>query len=46
MKVQEIVDFIFDIAPNPSWADENIFEFRDGRLLAVAGAYDETAAQD
>jgi putative NIF3 family GTP cyclohydrolase 1 type 2 len=30
MKVQEIVDSVFDMAPNPPWGDENKFEFGDG----------------
>jgi len=30
MLIQEIIDFVFKIAPNPEWADENIFEFGDG----------------
>ena len=30
MKIQEVIDFVFKIAPNPEWADENIFEFGDG----------------
>lgn len=40
MKIQEIVDFVFEIAPNPSWAWENNFEFGNGetevRGVAVA----------
>lgn len=32
MKAQEIVDYVFEIAPNPAWAWENMFEFGDGEL--------------
>jgi putative NIF3 family GTP cyclohydrolase 1 type 2 len=30
MIAQEIVDFVFEIAPNPTWGKENFFEFGDG----------------
>ncbi len=30
MKAREIVDFVWDIAPNPPGAEENIYEFGDG----------------
>jgi putative NIF3 family GTP cyclohydrolase 1 type 2 len=30
MLIQEVIDFVFNIAPNPKWANENIFEFGDG----------------
>lgn len=30
MQAQEIVDYVFSIAPNPSFATENIYEFGDG----------------
>jgi len=30
MKIQEIVDYVFEIAPNPPFGTENIFEFGDG----------------
>jgi putative NIF3 family GTP cyclohydrolase 1 type 2 len=36
MTGQQIVDFVFEIAPNPSWADENIFEFGDGSQEVTA----------
>ena len=29
--IQDVVDYIFSIAPNPSWAEENIYEFGSGR---------------
>ncbi|MFW6059112.1 MAG: Nif3-like dinuclear metal center hexameric protein [Phycisphaeraceae bacterium] len=36
MKAQQIVDYIFEIAPNPTWANENIFEFGDGDTAVEA----------
>jgi putative NIF3 family GTP cyclohydrolase 1 type 2 len=30
MLIQEIIDFVFEIAPNPSFGSENIYEFGDG----------------
>lgn len=30
VKAQQIVDFIFEIAPNPDWGTENVFEFGSG----------------
>lgn len=32
MKAQEIIDYVFEIAPNPEWAWENVFEFGDGDI--------------
>jgi hypothetical protein len=32
MKAQEIIDFVFEIAPNSFWGTENIFEFGHGEL--------------
>jgi putative NIF3 family GTP cyclohydrolase 1 type 2 len=41
MNSQQIVDFVFEIAPNPSWAKENIFEFGggSGEVTAVGVAW-------
>ena len=38
---REIIDFVFEIAPNPAWADENVFEFGDGsgEVAAVGVAW-------
>lgn len=36
MNAQEIVDYIFSIAPNPKWATENVFEFGDGQTEVSA----------
>jgi putative NIF3 family GTP cyclohydrolase 1 type 2 len=32
MRAQEIVDYVFSIAPNPAWGRENFFEFGGGDL--------------
>lgn len=30
MKIQTVIDYVFEIAPNPPFGDENIYEFGDG----------------
>lgn len=38
MKVQQIIDYVFDIAPNPDWGTENVYEFGDGeREVSAVG---------
>jgi putative NIF3 family GTP cyclohydrolase 1 type 2 len=36
-KAREIADFVWEIAPNPAWAAENIFEFGDGSVDVGGG---------
>ncbi len=35
-RAQEIIDFVWEIAPNPDWGKENIFEFGDGNVAVEA----------
>jgi len=30
VKAQQVIDYIFEMAPNPDWGTENIFEYGDG----------------
>ena len=32
IKAQQIIDFVWEIAPNPIWAHENIFQFGDASV--------------
>jgi putative NIF3 family GTP cyclohydrolase 1 type 2 len=38
MKIQQIVDYVFEIAPNPDWGTENVYEFGNGdREVSAVG---------